>query len=309
MTEPSKSADYLTGVANAAKGLVNPINLFAGAKIEDTLVCNNVVMFKRTSPEMLKPSGVTHNYHHRFVLIIPLVKSGRIHVDGTGYLLHPGHTYLIFPHQFHHFLDIHEEGMQWVFLTFECANATQIATLRNSPRIFGPDEGELLRDLLTSFLSTPPGPDRTFGLVFSVTRLIRKLRDAREADCTYAEPASADATGEILQKINNYVRGHLGETVQIADLARHTGYSRSYIRAVFRKGFGVSLGSYVRESRLSVAAAMLSDSNHGSIEEIARACGFDSISVFSRAFKKATGVPPSAYNSFVAKNGSGLRPR
>jgi len=305
MTLPKTPEDHLARITEMTRTVVNPVNLFVGAKIEDALVADNVVIFKRTSPEMLKPAGVTHNYHHRFVLILPLVGSGRIHVDGTGYLLNAGQAYLIFPYQFHHFLDIHEAGIQWLFITFECANAAQIAPLRNSPRVVGPAESDSLQQLLSSYLSTAPGPDRSFGLVFNVSRLLRCLRDAREADCLNAEPPGADARGEILQKINAYVRSHLGESVKIADLARHTGYSRSYVRAVFRKEFGVSLGSYVRESRLSVAAAMLNDPNHGTIEETARACGFESISVFSRAFKKATGMPPSAYTTFVSNRGNG----
>ena len=295
----------LTRTAELLRGIINPVDLFAGARIEDTLLANNVVVFKRTSPEMLKPAGVTHNYHHRFVLIVPLVKPGRIHVDGTGYLLNPGQAYLIFPHQFHHFLDIHEEGIQWLFITFECANEGQIAPLRNSPRVLGAADSEFVQELVSNYQSTAPGPERSFGLVFNVSRLLRRLRAAREADCFNAEPEVADASGEILQKINAYVRSHLGESVKIVDLARHTGYSRSYVRAVFRKEFGASLGSYVRESRLSVAASMLNNPKHGSIEEIARACGFESVSVFSRAFKKATGMPPSAYNSFVSNRKTG----
>lgn len=61
----------------------------------------------------------------------------------------------------------------------------------------------------------------------------------------------------------------------------------------------MSLGSYMRESRLSIAASMLSDPNRESIEEIARACGFESIYAFSRAFKNVMGMSPSAYCKFV----------
>ena len=44
---------------------------------------------------------------------------------------------------------------------------------------------------------------------------------------------------------------------------------------------------------------MLADPNRASIEEIAKACGFESIFAFSRAFKKTMGMSPSAYGKFV----------
>jgi len=61
----------------------------------------------------------------------------------------------------------------------------------------------------------------------------------------------------------------------------------------------VSLGAYMRESRLSVAASMLVSTDQSSVERIAKACGFVSIFAFSRAFKKAMGHSPRAYHRFV----------
>ncbi|MDR0353480.1 MAG: helix-turn-helix transcriptional regulator, partial [Opitutaceae bacterium] len=95
------------------------------------------------------------------------------------------------------------------------------------------------------------------------------------------------------------MRANLDKKLAIADLARHTGYSVSYLRAIFRREIGVSLGSYMRDSRLSMAASMLSAPGHGSIEEIARSCGFNSLFAFSRAFKTAMGMPPTAYLKFL----------
>jgi mannose-6-phosphate isomerase-like protein (cupin superfamily) len=95
----------LQQIAETIRDLVNPLDLVSGAKIEHTLCADNIVVFKRTSTAALKqPQGIAHNYHHRFELLIPLEREGRVHIDGASYQLAPGMIYLMFPHQFHHFL-------------------------------------------------------------------------------------------------------------------------------------------------------------------------------------------------------------
>ena len=102
----------------------------------------------------------------------------------------------------------------------------------------------------------------------------------------------------ILEKINAYVRQHLKEAATIGDLAQELGYSVSHLRAVFRNQLGVSLGKYIRESRLSEAASLL-QSTSKNVSEVVEECGFKSSFAFSRAFKKAYGVAPKAYSRQV----------
>ncbi|OAM90455.1 AraC family transcriptional regulator [Termitidicoccus mucosus] len=297
-------------IAGDIRALVNPVNLFSGAKLGETLVADNVVIFKRTSVEMLRPQGVTHNYHHRFELVIPLVQAGRIHVDGHDYMLDRGCVYLIFPHQFHHYLDIETGELNWLFITFECKQADRLAPLRNSPRMMEGGTLEMLAELIRNHLAATPGPARNFELVVNLSRLLRRLLAAREADCTAAAAGTPleETHGEILRAINTHVRAHLDKTLTIADIAEHTGYSISHLRAIFRKHLGVSLGAYMRDSRISTAASMLSEPEPASIETISKACGFRSIFAFSRAFKTAMGVPPTAYLKLL-KTGQIAAPR
>lgn len=292
-------------IGKSLEQLVNPVDLFSGAKLDDTTMADNIIIFKRTSTDMLRPRGVTHNYHHRYELVIPLEKSGRIHVDGVSYQLAPGMVYLIFPHQFHHYLDIEEGSMKWLFITFEPKGDEALAPLRNSPRRLDEEETADLDIMLSEYVALPPGPERSFKLIFKVSNLLQRLLSCREADSVIrADNPEDDPRGTILERINTYVRSHLGQPVTIADLAKHMDYSVSYLRAIFRKDLGVSLGAYMRESRLSIAASLLADPNRGSIEEIAKACGFESIFAFSRAFKNAMGMSPSAYGKFVRQNPS-----
>ncbi len=287
------------------RALVNPVDLFSGAKLADVLLVENVVVFKRTSTKTLKPQGVTHNYHHRFELVVPLQTAGRIHVEGNGYTLAPGQVFLIFPHQFHHYLEIEGEEMLWLFITFELARPEQLLSLRNSPRELGAEESEFLRAMMKEYVARPPGAARSFGLIVKTSELLQRLLGTREADCAVTKDAEADdPNGALLLSINRFVRDNLDQPLTLADLAEHTGYSISHLRAVFRREFGVSLGGYMRDSRLSIAASMLASDNHGSVASIAQACGFESIFSFSRAFKKSLGRSPRDYRK-LAHSGLG----
>jgi len=86
----------------------------------------------------------------------------------------------------------------------------------------------------------------------------------------------------IVEQINSFVRENLNKTITISDLAGSLGYSVSYIRAVFRERLGVSLGRYIRESRLSEAAQLLQEPAI-KVTDVAERCGFDSLVGFSRA--------------------------
>jgi len=94
------------------------------------------------------------------------------------------------------------------------------------------------------------------------------------------------------------VRENLHRAVTIGDLAEELGYSVSHLRAVFRDRLGVSLGRYMRESRLSEAAKLLQNSEFN-VGEIGERCGFESLYAFSRAFRKAYGLPPRSYRQLV----------
>lgn len=285
--------------------MANPVDLFSGAKQASALLAENVVIFKRTSAGMLKPHGITHNYHHRFELVVPLQTAGRIHVDGVGYTLAPGQTFLIFPHQFHHYLEIESDEIVWLFITFELARPELVSGLRNSPRRIGSAAADVLTALVENHLRAQPGPERGFQVIVGVSELLRSLLKAAPADCKVRrDDDEVDPRGAILQSINRYVGAHINQPLTIADLAKHTGYSISHLRAVFRKELGVSLGGYLRDSRLSLAAAMLTDPERGNIQSIAEACGFVSIFAFSRAFKSAMGVSPSAYSRSIQDGAS-----
>jgi AraC-like DNA-binding protein len=276
-----------------------PSSLFSGACIEQSFAPDNIVFFQRTDTMALKPAGVSTNYHHRFELVSVIERAAPVRIDRTTYDLHAGECALIFPNQFHHFLDISAGKLEWLFITFECRHPEPLASLRDAPRVYDAKAVALLESLIEEFVS-PRGkkPDHLF-LSFTLARLLEHLATLEEIPKDRRDIHSSDDIRDvILESINRHVRENLHRAVTIGDLADELGYSVSHLRAVFRDRLGVSLGRYMRESRLSQAAKLLQSSEHN-VGEIGERCGFESLYAFSRAFRKAYGLPPRSYRQLV----------
>ncbi len=97
-----------------------------------------------------------------------------------------------------------------------------------------------------------------------------------------------------LQPALEYIADHYDRPMSNDALAQLTGYSTVHFRKLFTELYGVSPMAYVQEMRIEKAKAALG-SDYGTIGAIAQALGYASIYDFSRAFKRRTGLSPSAY--------------
>ena len=109
------------------------------------------------------------------------------------------------------------------------------------------------------------------------------------------EETSADRVGEsYVRFVEEYVREHLSESIQVDALAEELGISRGYLRNVFFASHGMSPREYLTEERLRAAKDYLREGTH-SVAETARLVGYEDALQFSRIFKKHTGSSPSGF--------------
>lgn len=81
-----------------------------------------------------------------------------------------------------------------------------------------------------------------------------------------------------------------------ATLTDHTGISINRISELINKHFGVNFPEWVNTYRIEEAKSMLhSEVFEGSIKEVYFDVGFNSKSAFNKAFKKHTGLTPTAF--------------
>jgi LacI family transcriptional regulator len=95
----------------------------------------------------------------------------------------------------------------------------------------------------------------------------------------------------------HFIRKHAYEVINVEDIARAAGISRSLLERKFREAFGRSPWDQVTQLRLRKAEQLLTQTRL-SIAEIAERSGFGTQEYFSAAFRKLTGTSPrSARNS------------
>ena len=92
------------------------------------------------------------------------------------------------------------------------------------------------------------------------------------------------------------VHGRPGEHWTVERLARQVGLSRSALRERFSQVMGEPIFAFLTQVRLQLAAHELLTTTR-SIEAIAEDAGYEAVTSFSRAFKRAFGKPPSVWRS------------
>ncbi|HEX6491031.1 MAG TPA: helix-turn-helix transcriptional regulator [Gaiellaceae bacterium] len=89
------------------------------------------------------------------------------------------------------------------------------------------------------------------------------------------------------------------EPLEVSDLARAAGLSRSHFSREFRRAFGESPHAYLLTRRLERAAALLRNTDRP-VAEICFSVGLRSIGSFTTSFTRSYGMPPTAYRAAAA---------
>lgn len=83
-------------------------------------------------------------------------------------------------------------------------------------------------------------------------------------------------------------------SIDYRELEKQTGFSQVYVREIFRKNTGHSLGNYVRVRKIWYSTFDLLHSDD-TILDIALSYGFSSNESYTRAFQKVVGMTPSRF--------------
>lgn len=92
----------------------------------------------------------------------------------------------------------------------------------------------------------------------------------------------------------HYIQTHLHEPLSVAQLADQASLNIDYFSRIFTQHTGERPLTYILQKRIERSQFLLSTSKL-SLSDIALEAGFDSLSYFSKSFKKITGQSPSAY--------------
>ena len=101
-------------------------------------------------------------------------------------------------------------------------------------------------------------------------------------------------SAQVIDTIVEWIDDNLHQPLRIDDIARHAGYSKWHLQRLFLQYKGESLGRYIRERKLLLAARDLRDTDQR-VYDICLKYGFDSQQTFTRVFTRTFNQPPGAY--------------
>jgi AraC-like DNA-binding protein/ligand-binding sensor protein len=97
-----------------------------------------------------------------------------------------------------------------------------------------------------------------------------------------------------LRKAERFIWENYTRKISLKEIAAASGLSAPYFSSIFKEETGENLSTYLNRLRVERAAAMLIEMDIP-LREIARTCGFEDQSWFSKIFKNYTGKSPGKY--------------
>lgn len=100
-----------------------------------------------------------------------------------------------------------------------------------------------------------------------------------------------EADREKISKAREILIEHIGEPITIKELSRKVAINECYLKKGFKEMFGTTIFDFYQGQRMEHAKYLLYEKGL-SVTEVSMLLGYSSISHFSTAFKKLTGLKP-----------------
>lgn len=120
------------------------------------------------------------------------------------------------------------------------------------------------------------------------------IRSLQRAVSPYVWQQEANGTRTTLQHVFASIWTHMAEPLTLERLAGDVGYTANYLNDLTRLHTGRPLGGWIAEMRMARARRALEHTDLP-VAEIGVMCGYDDPAYFSRAFRRAHGVPPATW--------------
>lgn len=217
----------------------------------------------------------SHPFHE---LIAPVRGVIHVAIDGQVHAFGPG-TLLLYPAGVIHAEWSDLDALESYFVAFRCS-ALRATTLVTSEDPDGRIR-QLLRWLSQDQQTLHPGGDRLQQDIFRIVwSLFQQNRHPLE--------------NELIQKVRDYIRRHIGQPLKLADLAREAGLSRFHFAREYRKLAGRTPMAEVRLIRADFARELILTTNLP-LKEIAPAAGLGNEYSLSRVFRRLFKMPPGEF--------------
>ena len=99
---------------------------------------------------------------------------------------------------------------------------------------------------------------------------------------------------EVVRKIIIFLHSNYMKKIRLKEVSNNVHYSVSYICRLFKDEMGINITSYINKVRIKNAKIILLNSDI-SLVNVAKICGFEDQSYFTKVFKCEVGISPGHY--------------
>ncbi len=256
------------------------------------------ILLMRRSPRK-QPSAIPIIHPDRFMLALTLRGGGAAVVNKVAFHLPPHSALLVFPHQFHHFTGLEGLDFLWFFCSFRLDHARDMLGLKNNPTSIPSSAWPLIHAIIGDYCNPRRMHPRILGrIAVNLWSLLLELADCVSVnnDLNTAPPEHPTRDIEFLEKLQTFLVEHLHEQICAGQTAAYIGLSRRSLYQRFQAIMGMGPAEYIQRLRIQKACSLMSTTDL-TISQIADQVGYTSVFSFSRAFKRALRLAPSAYRA------------
>ncbi len=289
-------------IRKSLKDLGNPSSYFTGVSGSVNCIPTNITVWMIEN----RNDANHQNLHQRFCTSITLSGETFVRIDDKSFHLNAGEGIVIFPFQTHRFqyMDTSKPFCR-VHINFEMKDDTCVLPLKNSPFSFGEKEWAIMEDIAGKYKGLDVDAENTAYLLALLLNqlLINKERLFPEFQNMYN---GVTIENKFMKDLFRYINENYEKDLKIVSIAKHLNVSESHLRYLFRKHTGgMSLGKFIKQFKICNSLLYLSHTDKN-IQDVARECGYSSMSTFYRSFGRylKTGDSPLHYQNrkFSAKN-------
>lgn len=267
----------------------------------------NPPLFIRRTPDLNADTHkvrVTHpvypHWHSFYEIELVISGKGYTVINNTKYPLERGTLTLITPADTHSIFA--DEDIISAKISFEkefIGDTSVLTLLTNNHSIISTSSEEDFEFFFTSFsmLQNTIKSIKPINVLHS--RLI--LESIVLFTITNGNTEIKHTSSSQIQKAINYIEDNFSGKLKLSDVAKVTYCSEEYLSTKFHKEVGITISNYILNKRLIYSKKLLTTFTT-SMTDIATQAGFNSVSYFSRAFKKTYGISPSEYRKQLSES-------
>jgi AraC-like DNA-binding protein len=232
---------------------------------------------------MYKLEGSLRSLNQGDMLILPPMIDSRFDSESLGDEYNENMDALV--------LQFNESWLDELINVFPSMSTTvlKIREIKNPLSVIGP-KWMKISSLLTDYISAD-----ALNRPLNVISILSQISTATDVyPIINFQPEEEFSIPQKIEMINRYISCNLRNKISLEDVSSYVRMSRTYFCMFFKKHYGKGFADYINDLKIDRAASLLLRDDF-QIADIARDCGFATVSYFNRAFKRSKGLTPGEF--------------